>query len=72
MPDIEGTMAESYYHYVPNDDSIIDMNKVKDFALRMRNEVDHPQKMHDFAVEHLDWRVTSAELAKSILEKSRV
>jgi hypothetical protein len=69
MPDIEGTEAESFYHYVPNDDSIIDMNEVREFALRMRKDVNHPNKMHQFATEHLDWRVTSAELAQSILER---
>lgn len=66
MPDIEGTEAAQYYLHIPNDDSIIDMQKVYDFALQMRADVDHPRKMHEFAVEHLDWNVTVGELAQDI------
>ncbi|NNC82789.1 MAG: hypothetical protein HKN79_04365, partial [Flavobacteriales bacterium] len=66
MPDIEGTEAAQYYLHIPNDDSIIDMQRVYDFALEMRQKPDHPQKMHDFAVQHLDWNVTVGELADDI------
>ncbi|NNK79988.1 MAG: hypothetical protein HKO93_00695, partial [Flavobacteriales bacterium] len=66
MPDVEGTVAANYYLHIPNDATIIDMKKVYDFALRMRSEVDHPKKMHQFAVEQLDWKVTTAELAQEI------
>ena len=66
MPDIEGTEAAQYYLHVPNDDSIIDMKKVYDFAMEMRKDPSHPQKMHDFAVKHLDWKVTVGELAEEI------
>ncbi len=66
MPDIEGTKGERYYLRVSNDDSIIDMQEVYDFAMRMRTEREHPQKMHDFAVSHLDWNITVGELAETI------
>jgi hypothetical protein len=67
MPDVEGTEAAEFYLYIPNDDSIIDMQAVFDFAMRMRENQDHPEKMHRFAVEHLDWSITAGELAKEIL-----
>lgn len=67
MPDIEGTEAAEFYLYIPNDDSIIDMQAVFDFAIRMRENQDHPEEMHRFAVEHLDWGITTGELAKEIL-----
>ena len=67
MPDIEGTEGEDYYHYVPNNDSIIDMKAVHAFAMRMRKAHKHPEKMHRFAVKHLDWKMTTAELTKEIL-----
>jgi len=67
MPDIEGTAGKRFYHYIPNDDSIIDMKAVHDFAMEMRNDPEHPRLMHGFALEKLDWRLTTAELAKEIL-----
>jgi hypothetical protein len=66
MPDIEGTAAAKYYLNIPNDDSIIDMRLVRDFAVRMRQDIEHPIKMHQFAEKYLDWNVTVAELAKDL------
>ena len=66
MPDIEGTLAADYYLHIPNDDSIIDMHLVRDFAERMRKDIEHPKRMHEFAEKHLDWNVTAAELSKEL------
>lgn len=66
MPDIDGTPAEDYYLQLPNNDDDIDMQKVYDFAMRMRNDKLHAAKMRQFAEENLDWKVTVAELAASL------
>lgn len=66
MPDVDGTEGESYYLNLPNTAALIDMNLVAGFALQMRGEKDHPQKMRAFAEKHLDWNITVAELATEL------
>lgn len=64
MPDVDGTYAAQYYLKLPNDSTLIDMDLVHDFALKMRSDRNHIQQMRKFAEEHLDWRVTVGELSK--------
>lgn len=64
MPDVDGTYAAQYYLKLPNDSTLIDMDLVHDFAMKMRSDRDHVQQMRKFAEEHLDWRVTVGELSK--------
>lgn len=66
MPDIDGTAAQDFYLQLPNNDADIDMQLVYDFAMRMRNDKLHMEKMRQFAEENLDWKVTVAELSKSL------
>ena len=66
MPDIDGTSAEEYYLQLPNNDTDIDMQRVYEFAMRMRKDNLHTAKMRQFAEEHLDWKVTVAELSASL------
>lgn len=69
MPDVDGTEGDAYYLNLPNNELPIDMDLVADFAKKMREMKDHPQRMHDFAINHLDWSVTVAELAKILKEE---
>jgi len=66
MPDIEGTIAQSFYLLLPNDNTIIDMNSVAEFALKMREDKDVSQRMRDFAQQNLDWSVTVKELSQNL------
>ena len=64
MPDVDGTYAQNYYLKLPNDATLIDMELVYDFAIKMRSDKNHIQQMRKFADENLDWRVTVGELSK--------
>jgi hypothetical protein len=66
MPDIEGTPLQEYYLNLPNDDSLIDMDLVYEFACRTRGIPDHSVIMRRYAEQMLDWNVTARELAESI------
>ncbi len=66
MPDIEGTTAQNFYLLLPNDNTIIDMNAVADFALKMRQDKEVSQRMRDFAQQKLDWSVTVKELSQNL------
>lgn len=44
-----------YLLKVPADESAIDMEQVITFASGVYQEADHPQKMHEYALNHLDW-----------------
>lgn len=67
MPDITGKEEAKYFLCLPNDASLIDMQKVYDFALKMRADLNHPKEMRIFAKSTLDWSVKMKEL-KGILE----
>lgn len=66
MPDIEGTIGAKFYLNLPNTSELINMKSIEDFAIEMRNNPTHHLDMRAFADEHLDWKVTAAELAKSL------
>lgn len=68
MPDVEGTIAKNYYLLLPNDNSILNMDSIADFALNMRAEKDISQKMRDFALKNLDWSITVKELSNKIIK----
>jgi hypothetical protein len=68
MPDIEGTEGVNYYLNLPNSSDLIDMDLVKDFVDRLRENLPHPEKMHVFANQHLIWDKTVGELVM-IIEK---
>ena len=71
MPDIDGLPEEKYFLRLPNNASLIDMNLVRDFALKMRADSNHPKEMRIFAKKQLDWNIKMQEL-KKILEKEFV
>ncbi len=66
MPDIDGYEAADCYLQLPNNHLPIDMNLVYDYAMKMRNNPLHAGKMRQFAEEHLDWKVTVAELSEQL------
>lgn len=66
MPDVDGTYAQNYYLKLPNDATLIDMNLVYDFAMKMRANNQHTQQMRSFAETKLDWAVTVAELSNEL------
>ena len=66
MPDIENTPLRDYYLRLPNDSSLIDMDRVYQFAMDMRSRRNHPEEMRRLAETMLDWDITTAELAAAI------
>jgi hypothetical protein len=68
MPDIDNYDVKKYYLNIDNNDSLIDMFKVKDFIDRIRKDKYHPIIMREFSQQHLDWNITVRELADSIRE----
>lgn len=66
MPDVEGCSASKYYLNIENSNSLIDMDKVKNFILNIRLDKNHVTEMRRFAEEWLDWKHTVKELAESI------
>ncbi len=62
MPDIEGTEGSKYYLNLPNDDSLLDMDKIISFIDTMRQDKEHPSKMRAFALNYLSWNKTVGEL----------
>lgn len=66
MPDVDGTVAEQYYLKLPNDSTMINMDLVYEFAMKMRSESSHIQQMRKFAEENLDWKVTVGELSQML------
>jgi glycosyltransferase involved in cell wall biosynthesis len=57
-----------YILNLPESDSTFDMGPVISFALKMTSEENHPLKMRQYAVEHLDWSVKMRKL-KSFLDE---
>lgn len=68
MPDITGTAGEAWFLNLPNDDSLIDMDRVHEFAMAMRKDARHAADMRGYAEQHLDWNITGRELAGSLTQ----
>jgi glycosyltransferase involved in cell wall biosynthesis len=68
MPDVDGTEGAAYYLTVPNNNSLINMDRVVEFIDRMRRDPQHPERMRSFAERHLDWKVTVKELSGELLQ----
>jgi hypothetical protein len=62
MPDIEGTIGADYYLNIPNNNELIDMDKVLTFIEKIRANPNHPNEMRKFAEEELSWNKTVGEL----------
>jgi hypothetical protein len=62
MPDIEGTAGANYYLNLPNNKSLIDMERVVAFIEKMRENHNHPNEMRSFAENELSWYKTVGEL----------
>jgi len=60
-----------YIMRIPADESPIDVGRVLMFASRVCQDMDHPEKMRQYAVEHLDWSIKMKQL-KVFLEESIV
>jgi len=57
-----------YIQMVPATEDPIDMELVIAFADRVLADYDHPQKMHEYAKDHLDW-LAKMKVLKEFLEK---
>ncbi len=58
--------AKEFALKFPNDDSLIDMNKVIEFAKNTIQNKELPQKMRKYAEEHLDYGVKMKKLLKEL------
>jgi glycosyltransferase involved in cell wall biosynthesis len=58
-----------YILRIHGDDTPVDMEQVIKFASRICQDSDHPKKMRQYAVEHLDWSIKMEELKKYLEEK---
>jgi len=47
---------------VENDESLIDMEKIIEFAIRVTSTSDLHQKMRDYALKYLDWKIKIKEI----------
>lgn len=56
-----------YILHLPADESPVDIEQILAFAREIGADPDHPQKMHRYAEEHLDWSVKMKKL-KDFLE----
>lgn len=56
-----------YIYRVSPDESPVDIEKIIEFAQTVNADMDHPQKMRAYALEHLDWSVKMKKL-KAFLE----
>jgi glycosyltransferase involved in cell wall biosynthesis len=56
-----------YILRIPADETKVDVNNVIEFARRIREDPEHPQRMRAYAVEYLDWGVKMKKL-KAFLE----
>jgi len=56
-----------YIHRIPADESPVNIEEVIEFVKRVYADPDHPQKMREYALEHLDWSVKMKKL-KTFLE----
>ena len=66
-PDLNEESKEFALEF-PNDDSIIDMEKVIDFAKKAMEDKDLPHRMRKYAEEHLDYEVKMKKLYVELLK----
>ena len=57
-----------YVHRIPADESPVNCEEVLEFAKRVCKDPEHPQKMRDYTMDHLDWSIKMKKL-KEFLEK---
>jgi glycosyltransferase involved in cell wall biosynthesis len=60
--------AKEFSLQFPNDDSLIDMEQVIDFAKKTLSNPELPQKMRKYALEHLDYEVKMKKLVQILLK----
>jgi hypothetical protein len=64
-PDLNEDSKEFALEF-PNDDSLIDMEKVIEFAKKALEDKELPQKMRKYAEEHLDYEVKMKKLYQEL------
>jgi len=64
-PDLNEDSKEFALEF-PNDDSVIDMEKVIEFAKKALEDKELPQKMRKYAEEHLDYEVKMKQLLEQL------
>ena len=57
-----------YILRIPADESPIDMKQVIRYTSAIYQDPDHPQKMRQYAIEHLDWSIKMKKLKKFLEE----
>ncbi len=57
---------EAFWLKVSNDDSVPDMQQIVDFALKMRQDPDHPAKMRAYAQQYMTWESQYAPIFQKL------
>ena len=60
---------EEFWIQVPNDDSILDMGEIAEFALKMRADKTHHRKLRDYAEKYMTWEGQYASIFKLLSEE---
>jgi glycosyltransferase involved in cell wall biosynthesis len=63
--------AKEFSLEFPNDDSLIDMQKVIDFAQKALEDKELPKKMRKYAEEHLDYEVNMKKLVEELMKLNK-
>lgn len=48
------------------DDTPVNMSEVVEFVVSIYKDIDHPKKIHDYAVNHLDWSIKLKKVIEAI------
>ena len=57
---------EPFWMQVANDPSAPDMEQIVEFALKMREDQSHPQRMRDYAMDHMTWESQYAPIFEKL------
>lgn len=57
---------EPFWLRVANDDSLLDMQTIVDFALEMRNDKNHPTRMREYAEKYMTWESQYAPIFEKL------
>ena len=57
---------EPFWLKVANDDSVPDMQEIVDFAMKMRQDPDHPAKMRAYAQKYMTWESQYAPIFEKL------
>lgn len=61
--------GEPFWLTVANDDSVPDMEQIVDFALKMRADREHPDRMRAYAGQHMTWESQYAPIFEKLAKE---